>query len=184
MNRYTADSKQQPFTTSLCSGFTLIELLVVVLIIGILAAVAVPQYQAAVLKSRLATTMSTVRSIANAAELYYLANGEYAPDDITVLDISEISGCRHVDSGQMDCGKIWYDYNAGGSWHSSSRQDRVDGRVYINDAIALYYTAYLTHSPTYAGETHCQAVNNSSDSHKVCKSLGGVLISGNLYRLP
>lgn len=165
-------------------GFTLIELLVVVLIIGILAAVAVAQYQVAVLKARLSTTMATVRSIANAAEVYYLANGEYAPDDITVLDISEISGCRHVNAGQMDCGKIWYDYNAGGAWHSSSRQDRVDGRVYINDAIALYYTKYLTHSPTYAGETHCQAVNNSSDAHKVCKSLGGVLISGTLYRLP
>ena len=165
-------------------GFTLIELLVVVLIIGILSAVAVPQYQVAVLKSRLATTMATVRTIADAAEVYYLANGEYAPDNITMLDISDVSGCKQAGVGQLNCGKIWYDYNAGGVWHSNNRQDRVDGRVYINDAIALYYTKYLTHSPSYAGETHCQAVNNSSDAHKVCKSMGGVLISGNVYRLP
>ena len=69
-------------------AFTLIELLVVVLIIGILAAVAVPQYQVSVAKTRVMRMMSLMRAIQNAQQAYRLANGVFADDfDLLAIDM-------------------------------------------------------------------------------------------------
>lgn len=100
-------------------GFTLIELLVVVLIIGILAAIAVPQYQKAVAKSRLSTVKNLVQSLREAEEAYYLANGHYT-ENFADLDITKPSN--------VYC-NLWDEKSNGA----------VACQTYINNVRLMYY---------------------------------------------
>ena len=92
LNRCVEDPRQNSsgmtpnFITA--HGFTLIELLVVVLIIGILAAVAVPQYQVAVEKSR---AIEAVINTKNIQQTYFLCDLEN-PGDTPSADTLELSG--------------------------------------------------------------------------------------------
>jgi len=77
-------SKQSIKTVN--NGFTLIELLVVVLIIGILAAIALPQYQKVMEKSKASQALTWIKSIYESIESYYLATGTY-PNNFEQIDI-------------------------------------------------------------------------------------------------
>ena len=112
-------------------GFTLLELLVVVIIIGILAAIALPQYKKSVTKSKFSTLKFLTKAIVRSQEVNYLTHGEYATKfedlDIDMPTPNEITneGSRYVyDWGRCDL----TDY------HIICRNSK------INMQLDLYYT--------------------------------------------
>ena len=88
-------------------GFTLIELLVVVLIIGILASIAIPQYMKIVEKSRYSEAVTILAEIASAQERVMARNGSYTLSYDT-LDVTLKSSAGSSCSGQSTCSFKYY----------------------------------------------------------------------------
>ena len=98
------------------SGFTLIELLVVVLIIGILSAVALPQYQKAVEKARVTEVVTNVRAFITAVDLLLLENGGYPSTEMGLQDMSiKLSGGSYNARGDFETKNFSYEQGGCGS---------------------------------------------------------------------
>ena len=153
-------------------AFTLIELLVVVLIIGILAAIALPQYRVAVKKAKMTEYMNMVKAIRDAEEVHYLANGYYT-NDLESLDVSTPSkgNCEFKEDtycSVYECGDDWYGVCNDGANAQAGTKEWHEFKLRY-----LHVLRDWEHSSTtyHKGDVICMAIGEVE--HKVCKSIGG-----------
>ncbi len=142
-------------------GFTLIELLVVVLIIGILAAIALPQYERTVNRVRVAELQNLAKPLTTAQEAYFLETGEYSRD-------FEYLAVSAPGNGKLS-------YREGRQVLVYPKGNRVEingtnGQVYAyNPDLELQ----ITMAADYDG-WGCGAGTNNKDMQAVCKNATGL----------
>ena len=164
----SCNSESHPFSFKR-AGFTLMELLVVVLIIGVLAAIAYPQYSRAVAKAKAIKVISLMSQINRSQELYYMNNALYA-EDPNELDFTFPAGAE-LDSN----GKWQYE-----DFSCKLCADKYNGKCIAiactlsNGRESLAFALYYYNSP-HSDKFFCSspiAGTNTEIVDPLCKSLG------------
>lgn len=162
-------------------GFTLIELLVVVLIIGILSAIALPQYETAVEKARLTEGLINAKAIVDATQRYLQANPD-ATNSCTQAQIADVSlkGGTWIagkyTNGSQNCQAYqtkYFVYDLGLGTNGNVDVWRIDGTVTGPTRTPYIYNFW--YGPDNTANKNCNAGSADRETgEQMCKFIKGM----------
>lgn len=145
-------------------GFSLIELMIVVVIIGILAAIAIPQYGSYVRKSRSAEASANINSIAQYEEQYYSENNHYmkaGPNPATVPTTSNTGGVLSFNTSDTEWTEL-------GAVFTNNTQLRFQYRAFAGQFTSNGSSASASYFYSY---TQTFALSSAASGSYTCSNL-------------